>query len=295
MIHRLIQSRHNNLQGILWMVYASFWFAVMTTIIRHLSTELGTFQMVFLRNILCVTLMLPWFITVGHQHMHPKQPWKLYGYRSLSGLLGMWGIFYAIRYIPLTEAIALTFTVPLFTTIMAMLFLKEKVDYHRWIGIIIGFVGVLVILRPGSSSFQIAALLVIGAAFTWSISNILVKKITSSDPPKIILFIMMLIMTPLALPTALIDWQPLDVNNLLWVLALAFVTNQAQGALIYAYRATDINIVMPYDFSRLVFITILAYLLFDEIIDLPALMGALIIFGSSIYVVHRETAEARKK
>jgi len=207
----------------------------------------------------------------------------------------MSAFFYSISIIPLTDAIALTFAVPLITTFLASIFLGEKVGIHRWMALFIGFLGVIVIVRPGHSGFQSASLIVLVATISWSISNILIKKLSHTDHPRAMVFIMMLIMTPLTLPGALYVWQPPHINEIMWLILLGLFTNEAQFCMNKAYKNSEMSVVMPLDFSRLIFTTIFAYLFFAEIIDIWTLLGSLIIFSSSIYIANREARMRRRR
>lgn len=292
-LKNLFNAQNHKTQGILWMICACFWFAMMATLIRYISTDMPPFEMVFFRNLFSVIWILPWVYKFGIRNIRTKRL-KLYGYRTISGVAGMTMLFTALSIIPLTDAVALTFTVPIFTTILAIMFLGEKVGIHRWIAILIGFLGVLVILRPGSGTFQYASLLVIATTLCWSFSNIFVKKLTRTDKPKVIVFIMMVLMTPLSLPLALYVWQTPTLDQLLWLALLGWISNQAQFAMTHAYSKADMSVVLPFDFSRLIFISGLAYIFFGEVIDIWTGLGATIILASSVYVAKKEKEHKKK-
>lgn len=283
----------NEMQGILLMLKACFWFAIMASIIRHVSQTMPPFEMVFFRNVFSVVCILPWAWKFGFKNIRTKRI-KLYLMRTISGVAGMTMLFYSISIIPLTQTIALTFTVPIFTTILAIFFLNERVGWHRWAAIIVGFIGVLIIVRPGAEAFHYGSLLVIATTCCWSVSNILVKKLTDTDDSKTIVFLMMLFMTPFSLPLALTVWQAPTLIEICWLFALGWISNQAQFAMTSAYSKTDINVVLPFDFSRLVFISIIAYIFFGEIIDIYTAIGAFIIFASSVYVARVERRRRKK-
>ncbi len=276
------------LQGILWMLLACIWFSIMAVMIRHMSESMPSLQMVFLRNIASIICFLPWLYKTGVKNILPEK-WTLYYYRAITGTLGMSMFFYALALLPLTEIISLTFTVPLITTVFAMIFLKERVEYYKWIALLAGFIGVLIILRPGTNMFQFATMLVLATTVVWSLSNIIAKKMTEKDDPKAIVFLMIVIMTPLSLPMALLVWQTPTFEQFLWVLALGWVTNVAHSCLVHSYSKTDLSVVGPFDFSRLVFVSILAYIFFDEVIDIWTVSGTIVIFASSLYVFRKES------
>lgn len=287
-------SLDKNIQGILHMITACFWFALMATMIRHVSQTMPPFEMVFFRNLFSVIIALPWAYKIGFKNIKTTR-WSLYIYRTISGVIAMSMLFYSISIIPLTDAIALTFVVPISSTILAIIFLKEKVDMYRWMAIGIGFIGVLFILRPGGDSFHYASLFVLVTAICWSVSNILVKKLTNTDDAKTIVFIAMVMMTPFSLPLAIPSWQEPTFTEILWLIALGWTSNQAQISMAHAYSKSDINVVLPFDFSRLVFITIFAYVFFSEVIDKWTAIGAIIIFTSSVYVARKEKNRRMKK
>ncbi|MDB2414236.1 DMT family transporter [Rickettsiales bacterium] len=275
------------------MTAAAFWFSVMASLIRHISADLSPFEMVFFRNLFAFICLLPWAYNYGFKRIRTNR-WKLYAGRSVSGLAGMIMIFYALSIIPLTDVIALTFTVPLISTIMAVMFLKENVDFHRWLALLFGFIGVLVVLRPGTEAFQWASLLVIATTFCWSCSNIFVKKLTSTDQPRVILFLMLLLMVPLSFPLATIHWQTPTLNQLGLLFILGWVTNMAQLCMTNSYAATDMSAVQPFDFARLIFTSIIAWIFFEETLNIWTGFGAIIIFGSSVYVTQRAKSSAAK-
>lgn len=266
----------------------------MATITKHVASSMPALEMVFFRNMFAVLALLPWALSHGLPHIKAAN-FRLYFSRSISSLFAMSMFFYAISMIPLTDAIALTFTVPLITTLFAAYFLAEKIGVHRWFALLAGFAGVIVILRPGHDQFQYATLIVLLATVAWAASNIFIKKLSHTDHPRAMVFIMMLIMTPLTLPAALYNWQTPQFTEILWLISLGVITNEAQFCMNKSYKHADMSLVMPFDFSRLIFTSIFAYLFFAEIIDMWTLLGSIIIFSSSLYIVRHESRLRKKK
>jgi len=288
------QGHTTETKSILWMLGACVLGAVMAVLTKHVAGEMHPLEMVFFRNLFAVSSLLPWVLARGIPHVKAAN-FKLYFSRSISSLFAMSMFFYAVSIIPITDAIAITFTVPLITTVLAVIFLGEKVGVHRVMALVIGFLGVVVVFRPGYGIFESAYLMVLASTIGWSISNILIKKLTRTDHPRAMVFVMMLIMTPLTFPGALYVWQPPEVMNLIWLFVLAVVTNEAQFCMNKAYKNTEMSVLMPFDFSRLIFTSILAYMFFAEVIDAWTLLGSLIIFSSSVYIVRREYRNRLKK
>ncbi len=213
---------------------------------------------------------------------------KLHLFRNINGLIGMLLWFYAITLIPLPEAVSITFTVPIITTFAAMFFLKEKVSKNIWIALFIGFIGILIIIRPGFRDFNFAYFLTILATFSWAISNILVKKMTATDKPETIVAYMTFIMLIVSIPFGLMQIKPVSPADLAWLAALGLFSSLSHIAMSSAYSKADLNIVQPFDFTRLVFISIIAYFAFDEIIDLYSVIGAIIIMFGTIFVAPKK-------
>ena len=276
------------IQGVFWMLASCVWFSIMATLVRLLAQDMEAFSIVFFRNVFALMLMLPWVMRHGKSALHTtKLP--LHILRGCTGVIGMLLFFSALVQIPITQAVSLSFTVPLFTTIAAIFFLKEKVGWHRWGALIVGFSGTLIILRPGAGDFQLASLLVIAATVTWALSNVVIKKLTKTEYPQTMVFYMTLLMTPLSLPFALLEWQVPVGIQFVYLFGLGAVSNLAQLCLFRAYAKTDVSVVLPADFSRLIFTSILGYIFFAEILDMWTALGAMVILASTIYISRRES------
>ena len=126
------------------------------------------------------------------------------------------------------------------------------------------------------------------------ISNILIKKLAGIDRPRVIAFYMTLFMIPLSLPFAMATWQTPTAETLLWLVAVAFTANMAQLSLASSYSKADISDVLPFDFSRLIFVSIFSYFIFEQIIDFWTIVGALVIFSSAVYIVKRQSHERKE-
>lgn len=287
------QNLNHQTRSILWVVHASFWFAVMIVLVRYLSETLHPFEIVFFRNAFALLLFVPGIVRHGVGHIHSKAK-KLHVFRGCTGVVGMLMWFYALSITPVSQATALSFVVPLITTLMAIIFLKEKVGIHRWLALLIGFSGVLVILRPGFEAVSFGSILVLATTCSWSVSNILIKRLTATEPPRVIAFYLTLFMTPISLPFALSVWHMPEVSTLLWLLLLALAANLAQISLAHAYTRVDISSLMPFDFTRLILVSVFAWVLFGEVIDPLTIVGAIVIVASSVYVARREALLRRK-
>lgn len=280
-------------QGIVWMLTSCFCFSVMAIMIRHISADIHPFALVFYRNVFALLIMLPILLRLGSSAFYTGRI-KTHFWRGLFGVIGMLLYMIALAKIPTTRATALSFTAPLFTTIAAMIFLKEKVGIHRWGALLMGFVGVLVILRPGFEVFDYMSLIMILATCVWAISGVLIKKLSETEHPQTMVFYLTLLSAPLSFPMLLMHPQLPSLDQVFGLLALGIVSNMGQYCMFQAYGKTEITVLLPFDFSRLVFVTIMGYFLFGEVLDLWTGVGAMVIIVSTVYISRRE-ARARKK
>jgi drug/metabolite transporter (DMT)-like permease len=273
--------------GILYMVASMLCFSLMTAMVRMATFELHPAYIVLLRNASSLAIMLVWVLWREREVL--KSPNKrAHFHRALLGILSMEIWFYSLAKVPLPEATALSFVTPLFVTIFAIFFLKEKVGPHRITALILGFVGVLVITRPGMAAISPFAFLVLISSALIAVSSILVKQLTRTESPVTIVYYMALFMTPLSLPLGLPHMESLNLKLAGIIAVIAITSTLAHFLLARAYTLAPVSTLMPFDFSRLIFASIFAYYLFGETLDRWTFAGAAIIVASTFYIAHRE-------
>lgn len=280
--------------GALLMTGASVCFAVMNVLIRLAAAELDPAQIAFFRNFFALLFMMPWLLKTGAVSFHTASL-KLQLLRGCIGLIAMLCWFTSVAILPLDQAVALNFTVPLFATIAAALILHEVVRARRWTATAIGFLGIVVIARPGAGEITPAMALPIIAAAFMAISIVIVKWLSQRDPPTVIVFYQNLIMTPLSLVPALFFWRWPSALVLTYLVGIGATAVLAHMLLTRAYTKADASAIIPFDYTRLPFIAIGAYLVFGEEPDIWTWVGAAIIAGSSIYIARREAVVARDR
>lgn len=281
-------------RGILWMLLSCFGASVMMAIVRHLSTELPSTLIVFYRNFFCIIWFLPWLVYTRARHIRTSR-WKLYGLRGLLGMVAMQLWFYSLATVELPLAVALSFTSPLITALLAVVLFKEKGGPAVWGALGVGFIGAVVILRPGFESFNPQAIWVMVTAAIWSTSGVIIKSLSRTDSPVAITCFMGLVMAPLSLPIALYHWQWVEDPALIfWLAALGAVSNLFQIAMSYAIATTDLVHILPYDFSRLVFVSLIAWPVFGETLDVVTVTGAVIILASAVFATRYESRRAKR-
>jgi drug/metabolite transporter (DMT)-like permease len=255
--------------------------------IRYASAELPSPLIVFLRNAMTFIFLLPWAI---HNNFALVRTTRLKGHfwRATIGVIGMQSWFYCLTILPLNQATALSFTAPVFSTLLAVLLLKEKADIRHWLAMIIGFTGVLIILRPAGDAFDWQSTFVLFTTMIWAIAGMFIKSLTSSESPLRIVFFMVFFMALWSLPPALYMWQWPSQTAWLYMVAIAITSFGMQWCLAKAYSLTQVVKLTPFDFSRLIFTAIFAYIAFGETTDLFTWLGAAIIIGSVLINVRRD-------
>ena len=193
----------------------------------------------------------------------------------------------------MAEATSLGFTAPLFATIGAALILRETVRLRRWAAVLIGFAGTLIILRPGTEVITLPAIYMIAGAVFVACSFIAVKMLTRTESPNTMVLMMVALITPVSLIPALFVWQWPSIETWMWLVMVGF---SATGGHIFFNRAmatADASAILPFDYSRLLFVAVLAFIIFNEVPDIYTWIGGAIIFGSTIYIAQREAVAAR--
>lgn len=267
-------------------------FAVMAAMIRPASEGLHPFQVVFFRNVMGLAMMAP-FIFRGGVGVLRTAHLPLHLLRALSFFGGMVTWFWALPHIPLVDAITLYFFSPILITILAALVLGERVRIRRWTAVAVGFMGALIVLRPGISTVDWPQLLVLANACFWSFSAIIMRRVARTDSATTIVAHMFVWVTPLSAIPALLVWQQPPVESLLWVAGVAVMSSFGHLALARSFTCAEASVIMPFDYTQLLFAALIGFFIFHEVPDLETFMGAALIVGSAFYIAQREAAQAR--
>lgn len=281
------------IEAALWTIFAGATFAGSQAIIRYSAQQLPPFEVLFLRNAFSALFMLPWILGGGFAFMR-KAPFRRFLSRSLTMLGGMMLWFYALSIMPLPEASALSFATPLFVTIGAALFLKEDVRARRWVAVALGFLGVMIMMRPGAGMFSVGALVVLGSCLFNAASGLQMRMLAKTEGTAAVVAYTSVLMTPLSLVPAVFVWETPSWEMLGWSALLAGVLTIGHLAHTRAARMAEASALMPYQYLRLPFVMLLAYVCFGEVLDAWGWAGAAVIAGSSIYIARREATLARE-
>ncbi len=279
-------------QGALLMVGATLGFSMMAGLIRFASASLDPLQVVFFRNVFALMFMLPWLARAGLGGLRTERL-GLHFARAALGLCAMASWFSAVALLPLAQAVALNFTVPLFATIAAALVLGEVVRLRRWSATIVGFLGVLVIVRPGFETVSPATGLPILAALFMAASATSIKALSRTEDPSAMVFYMNLFLTPMSLVPALFVWQWPDAATLAAVVGIGLLAAGSHQLMTRAFARADASAIVPFQYLRLPFTALIGFVAFAEVPDVWTWVGAAIIAGAAIYIAHREAAAQR--
>lgn len=277
------------------MIAAAFMFAVMNAGIKLAAAEgLHPFQIAFFRNAFALMFLLPWLARMGFDGLRTARL-KVHLLRAVIGLIAMLCWFTAVVQMPMAEAVALNFTVPLFATAGAAFFLGETVRARRWTATIVGFLGVLIILRPGFVEFTPVMTLPIIAACFMAVTVLIVKSLSRTEEPMTVVLYMNLLLTPLSLVPALFAWQTPSLRALLLMAFVGACAVLAHIAFTRSFARADASAILPFDYARLPFVAAIGFLLFDETPDGWTWVGAAVIAAAAVYIAHRETRVARER
>lgn len=274
-------------RGALYMAMAAVCWSVMMILARTLGEGFTAFEILFFRNLVAIGFMAPLLVGKRAARLRTRRL-PLHVLRAALAYLGMIGLLYGLLRIPVADVVALSFTQPLFITVMAALLLGEAVGTARWRATLIGFVGVLVVLRPGFAEIGAATVAVLASAAFYAASNICIKRLMSTDTPIQSTLYVNVLMLPMSLVPALFFWTTPDAWDLLALLGVGLGGTGGVYLVSRAYATADASAVVPYDFLRLPLSGAAAYILFGEGADIWMIIGAAVIFASSYALVRIE-------
>ncbi|MCG8669380.1 MAG: DMT family transporter [Pseudomonadales bacterium] len=273
----------NNLaRGAVFLLLGELCLAIMAAMIKHLAEQTSHETIVFARNLFGFIAVIPIALRFGIADL-ATQVFPMHLLRAVTGLTAMYGYFYVIANMPLAEAVLVKLSAPFFLPIIAFLWLKEKINHLTIWSIVIGFVGVIFVLRPGSETFQPVALLGIGAAVLASFAKVCIRRMASTEPSHRIVFYFGLLATLISAVPAIINWQPpLSVNTWLWLAGVGIAGTCGQLLMTQAYIIAKPGQVGPYTYSSVVYASIMGWIFWQEILVWTTIIGCSLIIGAGI-------------
>ena len=273
--------------GIFWMCMATLISSISGGMVRELSGEIPTMELVFFRNLIALIVLVPIVRRQG-VGLPDRSQMPVYTLRVLFAYGAMVMLFYALARMPIADVYALQYMIPLFTILLAVVVLKQKSNIHSWIACFVGFAGALIVMRPGIIEVTLASAAALMTAFMHAGSNTTIKILARRDSAEAITLWTNLGMMPLALVPALFLWVTPTAEQWPIVIGIGVVSSIGGYCFTLSVSAADARIVQPFQFSRMIFATAIGWIMFSELPDLWTWVGAAVIFGASYYIVYRE-------
>ena len=291
-LRRFLQAQggtpHVRLAAPLLMLVATLSASAMAGLIRLLTEGLPPFEVVFFRNLFGLIALLPWLWRIGLRPFRTRN-YALHGLRLLTNITAMLLFFTAVTLSPLAEVVSLGFATPLFATLFAVVILREHVRGRRLTALALGFVGTLLILRPGVQAVDAGALMALGSAAAWAFSLIIIKILSRTESPVDITAVAMVLLTPVSLLPALFVWQWPSPGEWLLLPLLGILGTAGHLCLGQAFRLADTSALMPLDFTKLIWAALIGFVFFSEVPDRWVWIGGAVIFASTVYISLRES------
>lgn len=277
----------NNLRAMGFMLASTVAFACMHAAVKYLGEELHAFEIAFFRNLFGFLVLSPMLIRYGLEPLRTTRAGML-GLRAVINTVAMLAFFTALTMVPLSEVTSLGFSAPIFATVAAAVLLRERVGLRRAVAIAAGFLGTLLILRPGFTVLDAGHLLVLGSAVMWALAMLVIKQLGRTESSLTITLYMGLMMAPLSLVPALTVWQWPSGDQWLWLMLIGATGGLAQWTFAESLSGGEMAAIMPLDFTKLIWASCLGFLIFAEVPEPFTWIGGTVIFGSATYIAIRE-------
>lgn len=287
-------SRHTGRAAVLMLIAVGL-FALMDASLKLLTARYPPFEVAALRGAASLPFVLVWALwTVGPRAL-VRVRWSLHLLRGVLGVVMMVGFVYALRTLPLSTAYTLFFVAPLMVTALSVPVLGERVGPRRWAAIVVGFIGVLVVLRPtGEGLASMAGIAVLLSALSYSISSITVRVLARTDSTQAMMVWLLVMMALGAGALALPQWRPLRVDDLWLIAGVGLSGALAQYCITEAFRQGEASMIAPLEYTALLWGVLLDFALWQVLPDGVTWVGAGIIVVSGLYMVHRERVVAAR-
>lgn len=274
-------------RGIALVLLATIFLGTSDTTSKYLSATLPSIEIAWIRFFVFLLIMAPALLPGTRFYALPTRRAGLLLVRSTALMASAIFFISGLRYIPIAEASATSFVSPLFVTALSIVLLKESVGLRRWLATAVGLIGVLIVLRPGSSAFHPAAMFSIVSAFAWAITLVLTRKM-SGEPAltmmayaSIVGFVIMSALVPFV-------WVTPSWHDIFFGIVVGIASTTGQWIVVLAFRYANASVLAPFSYTQLLWVSFLGVIVFGEVPDLWTVTGAAIIVASGLYTAHRE-------
>lgn len=281
------QTMAPNARGAMLVSAGSFTLVVMATLVKHLGSRIDSFEILFFRSFVGFLFVLPLFAS------DPTEPFRtrrhgMHFVRGTTGAIGNFCFFWTITHMLLADAMALQFSRPLFMIPLAMLFLRESPGFNRVAVSVAGFLGILLYARPFGGGFDPGAVIGALGALAGGMVVIWIKRLSSTEPTRVIMFYYAFWNAVFALPPALMWWVTPTWGELVLLCMVGILGIGGQGLITHGFTIGETTALVPLDYFRIVYSAILAWALFGELPGLWSLAGMALIISASLYLVLTE-------
>jgi drug/metabolite transporter (DMT)-like permease len=288
-----LDGGERTLTGIAMVLVAMFLFSGMDGLSKYLAVDYHPIEIVAMRQLFMTVALLP-FVIRSPRALRTTRPLLQLG-RGLCMFCSSILFIFGLSHLPIADASAIGFVSPLLVTALSIPLLGEKVGIRRWSAVILGFAGVMIVVRPGSGAFNPAALFPLGSAVAWALGLILTRIMRNSDQVLTTIFYSTLVglaIGGLALPFV---WRTPDLAGLALMAAMGLLSAISQTLLIAAFARAAASILAPFSYSQMVWATLIGYFVFATLPDALTWTGAAVVIASGIYTLHRERVVHRER
>ncbi len=287
-MHQLVSgSQSHTVRGVAWMLGAVLSFAAMAVAVRELLRHMGILQILSLRTAVTLVLVCTLIPRYGVAPLRTRR-FPAHATRAVMHLAGQFCWMYAIGALTLATVFAIEFTMPVWTAILAALFLGERLNRGRLVQLALGLVGVAIILRPGLGAFHPAALVMVLGSMLYSGSMIFTKRLSATDSALAVTFWMSAVQMPITLAASAPSWVAPVLSDVPWIVAIGAGSFAAHYSMTRAMKLADATVVVPIDFIRLPLIAVVGALFYAEAFDPMVVVGAVVIFAGTYYSLSSE-------
>lgn len=280
-------------QGAFWATMISLVSIGNDVLMRFLGENLHMSEIIFFRFLFSMVTIIPLMLNKGMVIFQTQRP-MLHMWRAVIGVGAIGACCYSVNIMPLSDNTTIMFSQPLFFLPLAVFFLREHVDRARWLATFVGFVGLLIILQPGTETLRWEAFIPMAAALQFAILDIMAKKMVTTENTYSMLFYFAFGTTVLALPVAAYFWVTPTLYELMLLVFLGIGANLIQFCLIRAFSATDASALMPFRYVEFIFAALFGFLIFHELPAVITLTGAIFIIAGTAYISYTETRKEKK-
>ncbi len=282
-----------NVRGALWITLGSLFFTIMVTLIKAIGDRLPISEILLFRQSFMLIVAFPVLVRHFPQSIITHHPWH-HAARVGLALVAMFCGFTAVVHLPLADATAIGFAKSFFITIFAIVFLKEVVGLRRWAATLVGFAGVLIMLKPTAGGIEFYGMLAVIGAAAAGLVMILIRILSKFEQPITILTYQVVFVGLLVAPLAIYQWVSPTIHELLLLAAIGVVSVAGQTCNIRAFRAGEATAIASLDYMRLIWAMAIGFAVFAEIPSLTTLGGAALVLAASLYTVHREARRGQE-